>query len=72
MGKEPSDLLIWRAVDRLIDSVVFSSRRNLGPGQQLIKELHGEEREAIKHATAKHFNDPRRLLSWRAKRKKKA
>lgn len=69
MSRKPSDLLIWRAVDRLIDSVIFSSRRHLGPGEQL-KELHGEEREAIKHAEAKHFNDPRRLLSWQTKRKK--
>jgi hypothetical protein len=69
MGREPSDLLIWRTVDRLIDSVIFSSSRRLGPGEQL-KELHGEEREAIRHAKAQHFNDPRRLLSWRPRRKK--
>jgi len=71
MGREPTDLQIWNAVDRLIDSVMFSSRRNVGPGQQLLKELDGEEREAIKHAKARHFNDPRRLATWRPNRRKK-
>jgi hypothetical protein len=68
MGREPTDLQIWNAVDRLIDSVMFSSRRRLGPGEQL-KELGGEEREAIKRAKARHFNDPRRLATWRPERK---